>query len=271
MDANWRRRARSLAARVSRIRAWLDTTPLATVGLALMREATGRTEPLEAVRPSRPERLRVDARIGFWALGAGVGTSTTAALVAQRSAAAGAAPLLVDLDRWAPSLALRAKVEAATIVDALVQPDREKDLISQWAGVAFLPGSPDLHREFDAERIAALIARLAAARPLVVDLGAGADALDPKVVSCLTRLCVVAGGRASQLQAIFCARPLVRALPCVTGLVVVGVEPDDAALIAARTQLPLLGSVPADAYLARDEFAARAPTMRSIDRIIRSL
>jgi hypothetical protein len=95
--------------RVSRLRAWLDTTPLAAIGLTLMREATGHTEPqlLEPVRPSRPERLRPDARIGFWALGAGVGTSTTAALVAQRSAAAGHAPLLVDLDRWAPSLALR--------------------------------------------------------------------------------------------------------------------------------------------------------------------
>jgi MinD-like ATPase involved in chromosome partitioning or flagellar assembly len=256
---------------VSRIRAWLDTTPLASVGLALMREATGRVEPLEPLRPSRPEHLRADARIGFWALGAGVGASTTAALVAQRSAAAGAAPLLVDLDRWAPSLALRAKVEAATIVDALVQPDREHDLVSRWSGVAFLPGSPDLHRDFDAVRVAALIERLAAGRPLVVDLGAGAEALDPTIVSCLTRLCVVAGGRASQLQATFSARPLLRALPCATGLVVVGVEPDDAALIAARAQLPLLGSVPADAYLARDEFAARAPTMRSLDRLIRSL
>jgi len=102
---------------VSRIRAWLDTTPLAAIGLSLMREATGRTEPQvpDPVRPSRPERLRPDARIGFWSLCAGVGTSTTAALVAQRSAAAGHAPLLVDLDRWAPSLALRARVERSRI------------------------------------------------------------------------------------------------------------------------------------------------------------
>jgi Mrp family chromosome partitioning ATPase len=256
---------------VSRIRAWLDTTPLAAVGLALMREATGRSEPLEPVRPSRPERLRDDARIGLWALGAGVGTSTIAALVAQRSAAAGAAPLLVDLDRWVPSLALRAKIEAATIADALVQPDRERELVSRWSGVSLLPGSPDLHRDFDAERIAALIARLSAGRPLVVDLGAGAEALDAPILACLTRLVVVAGARASQLQAAFCARALLRPLTCAVGLVVVGVEPDDAALIAARVQLPLLGAVPADAYLARDEFAARAPTMRSIDRLIRSL
>lgn len=256
---------------MSRVRAWLDTTPLAAIGLALMREATGRDAPLEPVRPSRPERLRADARVGFWALGAGVGTSTTAALVAQRSAAGGHAPLLVDLDRWVPSLALRAQVEAATIVDAMVQPDRERELVSRWAGVAFLPGSPELHREFDAERVVALLDRLAAGRALVVDLGAGADALDVAIVSRLTRLCVVAGSRASQLQAVFCARPLLRTLPCATALVVVGAETEDAALIASRVQLPLAGAIPSDAYLARDEFAARAPTMRSIDRLIRSL
>jgi Mrp family chromosome partitioning ATPase len=258
---------------MSRIRAWLDATPLATIGLALMREATGRTEPqlLEPLRPTRPERLRPDARIGFWALGAGVGTSTTAALLAQRSAVAGHAPLLVDLDRWAPSLALRARVEAASIADALVQPDREAELVSRWAGVSFLPGSPELHRDFDGPRIAALLERLAAGRALVVDLGSGPESLDPAIVSRLTRLVMVAGPRASQLQAAFSARQLLRTVPCAVDLVVVGTEPDDAALIASRVQLPLAGAIPLDAYLARDEFAARAPTMRSIDRIIASL
>jgi hypothetical protein len=256
---------------VSRIGAWLDATPVAAVALALMREATGRTAPLEAVRPTRPEHLRSDARVGFWSLGAGVGASTTAALVAQRSAAAGHAPLLVDLDRWAPSLAVRAAIDAATIVDALVQPDRERELISRWANVAFLPGSPQLHRDFDGGRIGALVDRLATGRALVVDLGSGADALDAALVRRLTRLCIVTGGRASQLQALFCARDLVRHLPCSVGLAVVGVDPEDATLIAGRADLPLLACVPHDDYLARDEFAARAPTMRAIDALIRSL
>ena len=260
-----------MGARVSRMRAWLDTTPLASIGLALMREATGRSEPLEAVRPTRPERLRSDARIGFWSLSAGVGASTTAALVAQRSSAGGHAPLLVDLDRWTPSLALRAAIESATILDALVQPDRERDLVSRWANVPFLPGSPDLHRDFDAERIAALLERLGSGRAVVVDLGAGAEALDPAITRLLSRLVVVAGGRASQLQATFCARPLLRTIPCAVGLAVVGVEHDDAALIAARAQMPLLGAIPSDAYLARDDFAARATPMRAIDGLIRSL
>src|SRR5260221_7184704 len=91
---------------VSRIRAWLDTTPLAAIGLALMREATGRTAPLEPIVPSRPARLRADARIGFSALGAGVGSSTTAAPVAHRSAAPGQAPLPADVHRSPPSPAV---------------------------------------------------------------------------------------------------------------------------------------------------------------------
>ncbi|HUQ42489.1 MAG TPA: hypothetical protein VM052_08305 [Candidatus Limnocylindrales bacterium] len=259
---------------MSRVRSWLDTTPIAAVALALMREATGRDEPheaLEAIRPARPERMRPDARVAFWSLGAGVGSSTTAALVAQRSSAAGHAPVLVDLDRWAPSLALRAGIEAATIVDALVQPDRERDLISRWESVAFLPGSPELHRDFDVPRVAALLERVASGRALVADLGSGAEALDPTLMAHFTRVCLVTGGRASQLQALFCARPLLRAIRCPVGLVVVGAEPADAALIATRAQMPLMCAVPSDAYLARDEFAARAPTMRAIDALIRSL
>lgn len=260
-----------MGTRVSRIGAWLDSTPIASLALALMREATGRNEPLEAVRPTRPERLASAARVGFWALGAGVGASTTAALVAQRSAAAGGPSLLADLDRWAPTLALRAAIESATILDLLVQPDRERDLISRWADVAFLPGSPRLHVDFDGARIGSLLDRLAAGRALVVDLGSGADALDAALTARLTRLCVVTGGRASQLQSLFCARDLLRHVPCAVGLVVVGVEAEDAALIASRAELPLLANIPQDEFLARDDFAARAPTMRAVDRLISAL
>ncbi len=256
---------------MSRVRAWLDTTPLASLALALMREATGRDQPLEAIKPTRPEKLGPNVRVAFWSLGAGVGTSTTAALVAQRSSAAGHAPLLVDLDRWTPSLALRAGLESATIVDALVQPDRERELVGRWSNVPFLPGSPELHRDFEASRVAALLERLGQGRALVLDLGAGADALDPAIVGRLTRLCVVSGGRASQLQALFCAKRLLGTITCPIGLAVVGVSPDDAALVASRAGMTLLGAIPDDAYLARDDFAARAPTMRAIDGLIRAL
>lgn len=256
---------------MSRVRAWLDSTPLASIALALMREATGRADPIEAIKPTRPERLAPSTRVAFWSLGAGVGASTTAALVAQRSSAAGHAPLLVDLDRWAPSLALRAGIESATIEDALIQPDRERELIARWSNVPFLAGSPRLHQEFDGTRICALLERLAQGRALVLDLGSGADALDATVVTRLTRLCVVTGGRASQLQALFCAKPLLRSSSVAVGVVVVGAAVDDGAVIASRAGLPLLGVIPDDAFLARDEFAARAPTMRAVDSLIRAI
>jgi MinD-like ATPase involved in chromosome partitioning or flagellar assembly len=256
---------------VSRIRAWLDATPLADLALGLMREATGRADPIEPLRPTRPAALPPGRFVGFWSLVGGVGTSTTAALVAHRSAAAGRPPLLVDLDRWAPSLALRAHIEAATIVDALVQPGREQDLISRWASVPFFPGSPELGGRLDVDRAIQVIERVARLAPVVVDLGVGADALDPSLVSRLDQLCIVTGPRASQLQAVFCALAIVRDRPCASGLVVVGAAGEDAALIAERSGLSLLATIPSDPYLANDEFAARGPTLRAVDTLIRAL
>lgn len=253
-----------------KLRAWLDRTPAAAVALALMRDATGREAPLEPLRPARPAPLP-DAVTGFWSLQAGVGTSTVAALVAQRSGAAGRPGVLIDLDRWAPSLALRAETSGATVEDALLHPGGESALLSRWGATAFLPGSVDLHRSFDGARIAELIRALAVKGPAVVDLGAGADALDPLVVETVARLCVVTGPRAAQLQAAFCAIPLLRGLKTRIGLVVVGAEDADARRIADRLPWPLLSAVPVDPFLAEDRFAARADTLRSVDALIRAI
>jgi len=204
-------------------------------------------------------------------MAAGAGTSTLAALVAQRSAAGGHAPLLLDLDRWVPSLALRASIDAATIADVLVQPEREREMVSRWGAVPFLAGSPDLHRQFDGDRVVALLERVANKSAAVVDLGAGADGLDGAVTAHLTRLVLVVGTRASQLQAAFCARPLLHDVRAPVGIVIVGADDEDAALVASRIGLPLLAAIPEDPYLARDEFAARAPTMRAIDALIAAL
>ncbi|HYK97398.1 MAG TPA: hypothetical protein VEU77_03295 [Candidatus Acidoferrales bacterium] len=256
---------------LTRVRAWLDATPLSTLALAIMREATGRTEPIEQIVPVRAARLAPTARVAFWSMAAGAGTSTTAALVAQRSAAAGHAPLLVDLDRWVPSLALRASIDAATIRDVLVQPDHETELVSRWGAVPFMPGSPELHADFDADRIVTVLAQHAGSRALVLDLGAGGGAMDDPITRSLTRFVLVSGATASQLQAAFCARPLLRDIRPPVGLVVTGVTHEDASIIASRVGLPLLAAIPEDAYLARDEFAARAPTMRAIDALVRAL
>jgi MinD-like ATPase involved in chromosome partitioning or flagellar assembly len=271
MDIRQRRRDRTLGVRVSRIRAWLDASPIADVALSLMREATGRADPIEPLRPTRPAALAEGRRVAFWSLVGGVGGSTTAGLVAHRSAAGGRAPLLVDLDRWAPSLALRARIEAATIADALVQPGRERALVSRWSAVPFLPGSAALHGRLDIDRTIEVIDAVSGGAPVVLDLGVGPDSLDPGLLSRVDRLCVVAGARASQLQAVFCALALVRDVPCPAGLVIVGVADEDAALIAERAGLQLLGAIPIDPYLAEDQFATRAPTLRAIDALIRKI
>lgn len=252
------------------LREWLDATPLAGVALDLMREATGRADPIEPLRPVRPAALRPGSRLAFWSLIAGAGTSTTCALVAHRSAAAGAPPLLADLDRWAPVLALRAGIQAATISDALLRPGRERECVSLWSGVALLPGAPGLHAVFDAVRITEAIGRAAGGAPIVLDLGAGADALDPVILAAVDRVCVVVGPRTSQLQAAFCATALTAAVPCNVGLVTVGVGEADAERIASRLPWTHLASIPADPYLAADDLGARATTMAAVDRLIRA-
>jgi Mrp family chromosome partitioning ATPase len=262
---------RTLGVHVSRIRAWLDASPIADLALTFMREATGRADPVEPLRPTRPAALADGRRVAFWSLVGGVGSSTVAGLVAHRSAAGGRPPLLVDLDRWAPSLALRARLEAATIADALVQPGRERALVSRWAAVPFLPGSPALRGRLDIDRTVEVVDAISGGAPVVIDLGTGADSLDGGLLSRIDRLCVVAGARASQLQAVFCALPMVRSAPCPAGLVVVGAAEEDAALIAERAALPLLGAIPTDTYLADDQFATRAPTLRAIDALIRRI
>ena len=256
---------------MSRLRAFLDASPVSQIALAFMREATGRTEPLAAIAPTRPAALPRGRRVGFWSLSAGAGSSTVAALLAHRSAAGGEAPLLVDLDRWVPSLALRAGLTAANVADALLQPGRETGLVSRWSAIPFLPGAPSLHATFDGERLVALVNSCAAGRAAVLDLGSGADSLDPAILGSLDRLCLVAGTRSAQLQAVFCAAPLLGRVPCAVGLVVVGAGDDDAVRIAERVGFPLLAAIPHDAYLADDAFAARAPTLRAVDALLRAL
>ena len=256
---------------MSRLRAFLDASPVSQIALAFMREATGRTEPLAAIAPARPGALRRGKRVGFWSLAAGVGASTVAALVAHRSAAGGEAPLLVDLDRWVPSLALRAGLTAANVADAMLQPGRERDLVSRWSAVPFLPGAPSLHATFDGQRIVGLVDSCAAGRAAVLDLGSGADSLDAAILSSLDRLCLVAGIRSAQLQALFCATPLLGQVPCAVGLVIIGAGDEDAARVAERAGFPLLAAIPQDPYLADDSFAARAPTLRAVDALLRAL
>jgi Mrp family chromosome partitioning ATPase len=252
-------------------RTWLDASPVAQIALALMRDATGRETPLEPLTPARPAAIPAERSVAFWSLTAGVGASTVAALVAHRSAAAGRAPVLVDLDRRVPTLGLRAQCAGATIADALLRPGSEATLLSRWGEVFFLPGTPELHRVFDGPRIAELIARLHRERAMVIDLGSGPDALDAEILSVIDRLCLIAGPSVAQLQSAFCAVPLLEGIGIPLGVVVVGAEPEDAARIARRLPWTLSASIPRDQFLADDQFAARLPTLRAIDALNRSL
>jgi MinD-like ATPase involved in chromosome partitioning or flagellar assembly len=221
--------------------------------------------------PARAAGLPADRSVAFWSLTAGVGTSTIAALVAHRSAAAGRAPVLIDLDRRVPTLALRAQCAGATVADLLLQPGSESTLLSRWGEVPFVPGTPQLHRVFDGPRLAELVGRLHRERAVVVDLGCGADALDAEVLGTVDRLCLVAGPSVAQLQSAFCAVPLLEGLGVWVGVVVVGVEPVDAERIASRLPWPLSAAIPRDQFLADDRFATRAPTLRAVDALIRGL
>lgn len=239
--------------------------------LFLLREATGRTDPLPRILPTRPAALAAGSTVAFWSLAAGAGTSTIAALVAHRSTTARSPALLVDLDRYAPSLGLRAGIEAATVSDALLRPGRERELVSLWERTPFLPGAPGLHASFDGARVAALVASAAAGRAAVLDLGAGVDALDPVLLSHCTRLFICAGTSVAQLQAAFCAVPALASSDVPVSLVVVRANDDDARRVAARLPWPLAGAIPADEHLAADGFAARATTMQAIDRLIQAV
>ena len=251
-------------------RSWLDRSVVAQVALAVMRDATGRIEPLEPLAPVRPAALREGQVIAFWSLAAGAGASTVAALTAHRSAAGGRRALLADLDRRAPVQALRAGNSGATVADALLRPGAEQDVLSRWGDVPLLPGSPTIGRSWDGTQLAELVGRLRMSTPVVIDLGSGVEALDPDLLAVIDHLCVVVGPTVAQLQAAFCSVPVLERV-AVAGTVVVGAGDDDAARIASRLPWRSLARVPRDPFLAADEFAVRAPTVRAIDVLIRSL
>ena len=252
-------------------RAWLDASPVAQIALTLMRDATGREEPLEPLTPGRPAGLAAERAVGFWSLIAGVGTSTAAALVAHRSASASAPPVLIDLDRRVPTLALRAQCRGATVADALLRPGSIRALLSRWGEVPFLAGTPELYRSFDGPRVAELVGDLHREHAIVLDLGCGAEALDRDLLGTIDRLCLVIGPSVAQLQAAFCAAPLLDGCGVPVVVAVVGAEREDASRIAARLPWRAAVAIPRDPFLAADEFATRSPTVRAIDGLIRAL
>lgn len=252
------------------VRGWIDRF-VGPYALLILREATGRADPLPHITPTAAAALEPGTWLAFWSLTAGVGTSTLAALVAHRSTAARSPALLVDLDRRAPCLALRARVEAAGIGDALLRPGHEAELVSRWDRTPLLPGTPGIGPALDGGLAAAAVERAAAGRAAVLDLGSGAEALDPRLLARCGRLIVCVGTRVAQLQAAFCAVPLLASLEIQTAVAVIGASDEDARSVAARLPWQLAGCIPADDHLAADDFAARAPTVHAVDALIRAI
>ena len=107
-----RREPGELASQVREATTWL---------VDLLFERTDDAPAAATAAPIAARRCRLAAgrRIGFVSLVAGCGTTTTAALVAQRSGGAGSAVRLLDLDLEAPTVALLAGERTPTLLDAL--------------------------------------------------------------------------------------------------------------------------------------------------------
>ena len=108
-----------------------DTTPIAAIAIALC-ERGQRTEPLERSDQRDPPLGATCAAVlaSAWRLREPHRGAGSAALrTGGHSRPGGPRPMGSVRDPCA--------IEAATIVDARVQPDRERELISRWAQVAF--------------------------------------------------------------------------------------------------------------------------------------
>jgi len=274
VDIRKRACSRTLGIRMSRIRAWLDSSPIADLAMTFMREATGRPDPIEPLRPTHPAALAIRRRVAFWSL---VGRRRR-----QHHRGSGRPSLRRRGARTAPRRSgslgtvsgATCRIEAATISDALVQPGR--------SDCSFHAGQPCLScpaRQLCADGWTSIASSRSSTpsameRPSFSILGAGADSLDAGLAVPHRSPVHRRGARASQLQAVFCALTLVRDVPCAAGLVVVGAADEDADLIAERTELPLLGAIPADPYLAEESVrdtrsnVARDRCAHSQDRVI---
>lgn len=213
-------------------------------------------------------RLAPGRRIGCASLVAGCGTSTLAALLAQRSGGAGARVRLLDLDLTAPSLALLAGQRTPTLIDALAA-DHVRG--RRWGSVDAVFGAerdpgPDV-----AEALARFVRRMAQDAAVVVDAGALAAPVAEAVLRACDTALYVTTPRAAHVHAAVRAAAVLDALGIRARLVVARADRETAAAIAREVNLALAGNVPEDPFLARDEFRIRAETARAIDALCASL
>lgn len=203
-------------------------------------------------------------RIACVSLSAGCGTTTLAALLAQRSGGAGARVRLLDLDLVAPSLALLAGQRHPTLLDALAA---EQVRGQRWGSADVVFGAerdpgPDV-----APALARFIRRMAADAAVVVDAGALSTPGCETVLRACDVVLSVTTPRAAHVHAAVRAAAILDGLRIVARLVVLRADRAAADAIAGEVGLALAGVIPEDPFLARDEFRVRAETARAVDAL----
>ena len=213
-------------------------------------------------------RLRAGRRIGCVSLVGGCGTTTIAALLAQRSGGAGGRVRLIDLDLATPTIALLAGQRTPTLLDALAE---ESVRGRRWGSVDAIFGAdrdpgPDV-----AESLARFVRRMSTDAAVVVDAGTLAATACEAVLHACDTVVYVTTPRAAHVHAAVRAAAALDAIGVDARLVVARSAPDVAGAVAREVGLALLGSIPEDPFLARDEFRVRAETARAIDRVCAAL
>lgn len=203
-------------------------------------------------------------RIACVSLSAGCGTTTLAALLAQRSGGAGARVRLLDLDLVAPSLALLAGQRHPTLLDALAV---EQVRGRRWGSADVVFGAerdpgPDV-----APALARFVRRMAADAAVVVDAGALSMPGCETVLRACDVVLSVTTPRAAHVHAAVRAAAILEGLGIVARLVVLRADRAAADAIAGEVGLALAGVIPEDPFLARDEFRVRAETARAVDAL----
>src|SRR3989442_190469 len=160
-----------------------------------------RVEEREAPEPpveAKACRLRAGRRIGCVSLVAGCGTTTLAALIAQRSGGAGGRVRLVDLDLAAPTIALLAGQRTPTLLDALAE---ESVRGRRWGSVDAIFGAdrdpgPDV-----AESLARFVRRMSTDAAGVLDAGTLAATACEAVLHACDTVVYVTTPRAAHVHA----------------------------------------------------------------------
>jgi len=255
-----RREPGELASQVREATTWL---------VDLLFERTDDAPAAATAAPIAARRCRLAAgrRIGFVSLVAGCGTTTTAALVAQRSGGAGSAVRLLDLDLEAPTVALLAGERTPTLLDALGASEvrgRRWGSANVVFGAERDPG-PDV-----APSLARLVRTMARDAAVVVDAGTLSAASVTALGACDAVLYVTTP-RAAHVHAALRAIEALAPFGAAARLVVARATHDEAASVAREIGLTLAGSLPEDPFLARDEFRIRAETARAVDLLCESL